>query len=189
MLRGIIVNRLGQRFVAEDSYYGVIGHHIAYLQQGTAYLIADANSALAPGSNKFRERGCGTLADLAAELQVPPGALEATVAYYNTHSEQRQDPLLRKAAGYLAPLRPPFIAYDLSVGSTFLPAHTFGGLCTDTDSRVLHVDGAPIPGLYAAGRTARGLPTAPYIASGLSLGDATFFGRRAGQHLVRYGRD
>lgn len=187
LLRGIIINRYGQRFVAEDSYYGVIGHNIAYLQHGTAYLIADVDCALDAGDNKFPERGRGTLADLAMHLQLSPDALEATMAYYNSHCEQGRDPQLHKASEHLSPLRPPFVAYDLSVGSTYFPAHTFGGLCTDIDSRVLHVDGEAIPGLYAAGRTARGLPTAPYMASGLSLGDATFFGRRAGRHLAKRG--
>ena len=41
-----------------------------------------------------------------------------------------------------------------------------------------------IPGLYAAGRTTSGLPTSPYIASGISVGDCTFFGRQAGIHAA-----
>ena len=61
-----------------------------------------------------------------------------------------------------------------------MPAHTFGGLHTTVDGQVLDGFGDAIPGLYAAGRTAAGLPAAPYIASGLSVGDCTFFGRRAG---------
>jgi 3-oxo-5alpha-steroid 4-dehydrogenase len=40
--------------------------------------------------------------------------------------------------------------------------------------------GEEIAGLFAAGRTTAGLPIAPYLASGLSVGDCTFFGRRAG---------
>ena len=52
------------------------------------------------------------------------------------------------------------------------------------DGCVLDGFGEPIPGLYAAGRTAAGLPTAPYLASGLSMGDCTFFGRRAGRSAV-----
>jgi 3-oxo-5alpha-steroid 4-dehydrogenase len=45
---------------------------------------------------------------------------------------------------------------------------------------VLHVSGAPIPGLFAAGRTASGLSAWGY-ASGVSLGDGSFYGRRAGR--------
>jgi 3-oxo-5alpha-steroid 4-dehydrogenase len=51
--------------------------------------------------------------------------------------------------------------------------------------QVVNVDGAPIVGLYAAGRTACGLPRwGEGYSSGMSLGDSTFFGRQAGQHAA-----
>jgi 3-oxo-5alpha-steroid 4-dehydrogenase len=75
----------------------------------------------------------------------------------------------------------------LSVASAFFPAHTFGGLRTTINGQVLDSFGEEIPGLYAAGRTTAGLPTAPYIASGLSVGDCTFFGRRAGRTAAAEG--
>ena len=53
------------------------------------------------------------------------------------------------------------------------------------DGQVLDAFGASIPGLYAAGRTSAGMPSAPYMASGVSIGDCTFFGRRAGRHAAR----
>jgi len=48
-------------------------------------------------------------------------------------------------------------------------------------------DGDPVPGLYAAGRTACGLPRwgAGY-SSGMSLGDCTFFGRMAGRQAATH---
>jgi 3-oxo-5alpha-steroid 4-dehydrogenase len=45
---------------------------------------------------------------------------------------------------------------------------------------VLDPEGRPIPGLFAAGRATSGLSVGGY-SSGLSLGDGTFFGRRAGR--------
>jgi 3-oxo-5alpha-steroid 4-dehydrogenase len=45
---------------------------------------------------------------------------------------------------------------------------------------VLHLDGTTIGGLYAAGRTTSGVCSFGY-ASGLSIGDSTFFGRLAGK--------
>ena len=66
--------------------------------------------------------------------------------------------------------------------STYTLRHatfTLGGLSTTVDGEVLTVDGAPIPGLYAAGRTTSGIAAGGYV-SGISLGDGTFFGRRAG---------
>ncbi|WP_255281816.1 FAD-binding protein [Actinomadura madurae] len=48
------------------------------------------------------------------------------------------------------------------------------------DGEVRDLSGEPIPGLYAAGRTASGIHGEGYV-SGTSLGDGTFFGRRAGR--------
>jgi 3-oxo-5alpha-steroid 4-dehydrogenase len=45
---------------------------------------------------------------------------------------------------------------------------------------VLDPEGDTIPGLFAAGRATSGLSVGGY-SSGLSLGDGTFFGRRAGR--------
>ncbi|MND93042.1 hypothetical protein D3C80_852180 [compost metagenome] len=61
---------------------------------------------------------------------------------------------------------------------------TVGGLRVDEDSgQVLRDDDTPIGGLYAAGRTAIGLPSHLYI-SGLSAADCIFSGRRAGAHVA-----
>ena len=47
------------------------------------------------------------------------------------------------------------------------------------------MDKEAIPGLYAAGRTSCGLPrTAAGYGSGMSVGDATYFGRVAGKHVA-----
>ena len=88
----------------------------------------------------------------------------------------------------MRPLEPPFGAYPTGAGGpdTFngLPlkaqGFTLGGLHTDLDSRVLSRAGEPIPGLFAAGRCTHGLHGDGYI-SGTSLGDGSFFGRRAGR--------
>jgi 3-oxo-5alpha-steroid 4-dehydrogenase len=48
------------------------------------------------------------------------------------------------------------------------------------DARVLDPGGRVIPGLYGAGRATWGVSAGSY-SSGLSLGDGTFFGRRAGR--------
>ena len=118
-------------------------------------------------------------------LDMPVGSLTQSVDYYNRYASQGRDPLLHKASEYLSPVsKAPFVAYDLSVDKAFFPAHTFGGLRTNTHSEVLDAWNAPIPGLYAAGRTTAGLPVAPYIASGISVGDGSFFGRIAGKNAA-----
>lgn len=182
-LAGLLINNVGQRFVAEDAYHGVLGHHIAFHQGGQAWLITDQFSTFGYDQDNFpmvaQSNSVGGLAD---QLRLPRGSLQNTVAYFNRFAARGEDPMFRKAAAFLRPLQaPPFQAWDLSVDKAFFPVHTFGGLHTSLDGEVISSFGEPIPGLYAAGRNTAGLPTAPYIASGLSLGDATFFGRRAGR--------
>jgi 3-oxo-5alpha-steroid 4-dehydrogenase len=183
VLSGILVNASGQRFISEESYHGVLGNAIAYHQQGRAWLITDRDSSFAFHQDNFLPVArANTIGDIAAELNFPKGALQQTVAYYNLHAANGEDPMFRKSPAYLRPLQgPPYTAWDVSVTQAFFPAHTFGGLHTTVDGQVLNSVGEIIPGLYAAGRSTAGIPTAPYIASGLSVGDCTFFGRRAGR--------
>jgi len=183
VLSGIVVNAAAQRFLPEDSYYGVLGDAIAFHQQGKAWLITDKASSYAQHQDSFLQVAEGdSIGQVAAQVGFPKGALQNTVAYYNLHAANGQDPQFRKSAPWLRPLQgPPYRAWDLSVSRAFFPAHTFGGLHTTVDGEVLNSFGDIIPGLYAAGRTTAGIPTAPYIASGLSVGDCTFFGRRAGR--------
>ncbi len=183
VLSGIVVNASGQRFLSEESYHGVLGDAIAYHQQGRAWLITDQRSAYSLHQDNFLPVARGSsIGDIAAQLGLPRGALQHTVAYYNRYAANGDDPMFHKSQAYLRPLQgPPYTAWDLGVADAFFPAHTFGGLHTTVDGQVLNSFGDEIPGLYAAGRTTAGLPTAPYIASGLSVGDCTFFGRRAGR--------
>ena len=81
-------------------------------------------------------------------------------------------------------MRSPFGAIEMPIQS--ISVFTAGGLDTTTDGHVLDLDGAPIPRLYAAGRTTSGLAVSGYV-SGLSLGDGTFFGRRAGRAAAGVG--
>lgn len=123
-----------------------------------------------------------TVSELEAEMGLPAGSLQATVELYNRHAEQGEDPLFHKRAEYLRPLRSPFGAIDLT-GAPYA-TFTLGGLVTSTEGEVVGPGGAPISGLFAAGRATSGIPTWGY-ASGTSLGDGTFFGRRAGQAAAR----
>ena len=64
------------------------------------------------------------------------------------------------------------------------PCITLGGLRTDgLSARVLREDGAPVSGLFAAGRSAAGICAGGYV-SGLSLADCVFSGRRAGRNAA-----
>ena len=189
VLKGIMVNRHGQRFVPEDSYYGVLGHEALFHQDGRGYLIVDADSDYpGPDYRVVVAQQADTVAELERKLEMAERALQQTVDYYNRFARKGQDPLLRKNEHYVGALvKPPFKAYSLNKENTFYAVLTFGGLHTNVDAQVIHAMGDPIPGLYAAGRTSAGLPVAPYHASGLSVGDGTFFGRRAGTHAAQRG--
>ncbi|MDT5133763.1 MAG: 3-oxo-5alpha-steroid 4-dehydrogenase, partial [Mycobacterium sp.] len=120
---------------------------------------------------------CESVADLEAEMGLPTGSLQTTVAAYNDGAARGEDPLLHKNPEWLRPIGTPVGAIDLR-GNT--GGFTLGGLHTSLAAEVLHVSGEPIPGLFAAGRATAGLAAWGY-ASGISLGDGSFYGRRAGR--------
>jgi 3-oxo-5alpha-steroid 4-dehydrogenase len=96
------------------------------------------------------------------------------------------DPLFHKAAKWLKPLtEPPFVALDCRIDHCFYASFTLGGLDTLPTGEVLDAERKVIGGLFAAGRTACGLPRwGEGYSSGLSLADATFFGREAGKRAA-----
>jgi 3-oxo-5alpha-steroid 4-dehydrogenase len=179
--RGVMVNAQGQRFVSEDTYYGRLGERALLHNDGRAWLILDDEIFEKP--EYFGEiAGVGeTFAELEAELKLPPGSLEATLSVYNRHAASGEDPVFGKNAEYLKPLdKPPYGAIDCTTDKALYAVFTLGGLRSDVDGRILDPAGDPIPGLYGAGRSTSGLSVGGY-SSGLSLGDGTFFGRRAGR--------
>jgi 3-oxo-5alpha-steroid 4-dehydrogenase len=105
--------------------------------------------------------------------------LESTVAQYNRHAEDHEDPVFHKHPRWVRPLRPPLGAIDLRLSAAPYAPFTLGGLETTVRGEVLDLGGDPIPGLFAAGRTTAGVCAQGY-ASGLSIGDSTMFGRFAG---------
>jgi 3-oxo-5alpha-steroid 4-dehydrogenase len=188
LVRGILVNARGQRFVAEDTYPGRVGQLTLYHQDDKAFLIIDDEAqeqALASQTPKLILRRpkwvCETVAELEGEIGLPNGSLQDTVAYYNAGAARGEDPLLHKKAQWLRPIGSPVAAIDLRRSTGGFP---LGGLRTSLAAEVLHVSGEPIPGLYAAGRCTSGLAAWGY-ASGISLGDGSFYGRRAGHFAAR----
>jgi 3-oxo-5alpha-steroid 4-dehydrogenase len=183
--RGILINAQGQRFINEDAYYGRLGEAALFHQNGRAWLVVDDEVFEEPDYVKRVAAVGETPAELERELALPEGSLAATLAVYNRFAKQSEDPLFGKQAEYLKPLtRPPYGAIDCTTEKAIYAAFTLGGLATDVDGRVLDPEGAPIPGLFAAGRATSGLSVGSY-SSGLSLGDGTFFGRRAGLAAAR----
>jgi 3-oxo-5alpha-steroid 4-dehydrogenase len=194
MVRGMMVNALGQRFINEDVYPGLFSSAAVKHQPSPWWVIVDqVGWESIPARDLWGVRplhAADTLADLESELGIPHGALQATVAAYNRHAARGEDPLCHKNVRWLRPLEPPFAALDPREGfargrdssprGTGAAGFTLGGLHTTLDGAVLDVSGAQIPGLFAAGRASAGIHGDGYV-SGTSLGDGTFFGRRAGR--------
>ena len=178
--RGILVNTQGQRFINEDAYYGRLGEWALYHHEGRAWLVCDDTVFEKPDYPRDLAAVAETSAELERELGLPPGSLDATLALYNRHAARGEDPVFHKHPDYVAPLtRPPYGAFDCTTGNSIYAAFTLGGLASDCDGCVLDPAGVPIPGLFGAGRATSGVSVGGY-SSGLSLGDGTFFGRRAG---------
>jgi 3-oxo-5alpha-steroid 4-dehydrogenase len=175
---GILINHLGRRFVNEDTYMGRAGQ--AAMQEAAVYLVLDEahmDNRRWPVPPTWAGE---TTAELEAEIGLPDGSLTSTLERYNAHAERGGDPDFGKRADRLSPLSPPLAVYDLGPHRFPNAVFTLGGLDTTTAGEVLDVDGSPIPGLFAAGRTTSGVAAHGYC-SGLSLGDGSLFGRIAGE--------
>ncbi|MGO1501182.1 MAG: FAD-dependent oxidoreductase [Marinobacter sp.] len=184
LIKGIFVNERGQRFINEDTYHGRVAHYVLRQPNGRAWLLVDNDIFARPLIQPdITVAAVGeTWEEVEQELELEAGSLAATVAEFNRHAAESSDPYFHKAEEWLRPLlTPPFAALSYCRGDIEGHAFTLGGLATQPTGEVLNADGQAIAGLFAAGRTACGLPRwGEGYSSGLSLGDSTFFGRQAG---------
>jgi tricarballylate dehydrogenase len=134
-----------------------------------------------------------TLRDLAAQIGVPARRLKKTVDAFNaaatgdaiSFDATRCDGLSTTGlappkSNWARPItKPPYLAWPL-VGAV---AYTFGGLATDTRTRLI-CDRGPLPGLFAAGEiTGHFYGTAPNAVAMLR---ALVYGRIAGREAVDF---
>jgi 3-oxo-5alpha-steroid 4-dehydrogenase len=205
LLRGVLVDRAGQRVCDESRYGAAIGEAVVTRHQGQAWLLIDqatlalARRQLRASTLWFQRLQAGylltagrisaaTLGGLATRAGIDPGGLAATLAAYNAAAAAgRADPAGKPADLACPQDRPPYSLIDCSVRPRLAypaPMLTLGGLAVaENTGQVRRADGTPVPGLYAAGRSAAGLCSRSYV-SGLSLADCVFSGRRAGQHAA-----
>jgi len=213
LVRGVLVGPGGKRICDESRYGAAIGDAIvrgggqAWLFVDRATLNTARRQVR--GSTLWFQRlqawyllflapvTGATIAGVAARAGVDPDGLAATVAAYNAAAghapagnaatADRSDPM-GKPPDLLAALdQPPYSLIDYSIRPRMLdpaPVLTLGGLVVAPETgAVLRADGTPVPGLYAAGRSAVGLCSRSYV-SGLSIADCVFSGRRAGRHAA-----
>jgi len=184
---GIFINSRGERFINEDCYHGRVGYYALHQDSKRIYLVISIEDY--SYYEKFNIMGADiagtgeTIAELEEELEIPEGRLQHTIEFYNKHAANGEDPLFHKSKDWLKPLEAPFAALDCTPGrGAIIPFFTLGGLDTLPTGEVLTPEGEVIPGLYGAGRNTCGVPrTSAGYGSGMSVGDATFFGRMAGK--------
>lgn len=185
-LCGVLVDGLGRRFVNEDSYIGRASDAILSRAGGVAHLIVDHSTYGQTQAMHKLVATEDTVEELERALELPEGVLVHTLEEYNRHARAGKDPLFDKAPKYLKPLEPPFGALDCSTAGSIFGVFTLGGLSVQPTGEVLDPEGNQLVGLYAAGRCTAGLcREGRNYASGLSIGEASFFGRLAGQRAAK----
>jgi len=203
LVRGLMVNVRGERFVNEDIYTGLLGNAILRQPEGKAWLVIDNETfyrtlkqCLPNGDGAFKAyklpallnfmfggtRKARSLTELADKCGFDREELERTVSGYNRACAEGGTDPGGKNPDYMRPLgKGPYRAVNSSIGNkySFPIFFTLGGLNVD-EGRGLVLDevGQPIKGLYAAGRAAVGICSENYF-SGMSLADCVYTGRRA----------
>jgi len=191
---GIFINSSGNRFVNEDSYGARIGYFCSQQDKQKAYLLIQ-NEDFSPSIYMDKLpiiAVADTFEELEKEAGFEPNTLSATAKKYNDYVNDGCDEAFRKDPQWLKEIcNPPYALIDYSFDAQRSPAYsqetgplmfTLGGLETLKTGEVLDKNGTIISKLFAAGRTTAGLPrTGKGYSSGMSVGDATFFGRMAGK--------
>lgn len=206
--RSIMVNRAGRRFVNEACDYNSMAGAFHYLDprggyvNDSAWIVFDSVHlqrygflGVAPGEpvpDWFCESA--DLAELGAKTGIDADGLIRTIDEWNRHVAAGFDPDFGRGSstydGYwgddqattlagktLGPIdTAPYYAVPVRVGAM----GTKGGPRTDHDGCVLHVNGEPIGGLFAAGNAMAGVTGRAYGGAGGTIGPAMVFGYRAG---------
>ena len=209
----IMVNDDGVRFTNEAANYNALGNafHVVDVPRFTyinhpAWLVFDhhflsryglaGHRPPAPAPDWIIE--APTIAELAEPMGVSARALRATVERWNGNVAAGSDPDFRRGEshhdrawgdpafggtrrGTLGPVdSPPYYAVRVRCGAL----GTKGGPRTDTQGRVLDVDGNVIEGLYAAGNAMGSVMGMTYGGHGGTLGPGLVFGYLSGRHAA-----
>jgi len=200
---GIMINALGERFVDEGADF----RNYTYAKYGRVILMQPGQFAWQVFDRKVipmlrdeyrikqvTKARADTLEELTNKLaDVDAAKALETIRTYNkaVMTEVPFDPNVKDGCGTRGLTipksnwantidEPPFEAYAVTCGITF----TFGGLKIDTSARVIDVEGAPIPGLFAAGELVGGIFYFNY-PGGTGLMNGAVFGRIAGASAGR----
>ncbi|MEM7127615.1 MAG: FAD-dependent tricarballylate dehydrogenase TcuA [Chloroflexota bacterium] len=199
---GLIINKEGKRFVDEGAdfrnyTYAKYGREVLKQTDSIAYHVFDGQVADLLRS-EYREEICtkfesDTLEGLVDQMDVDGVQFMQTIHEYNLAVQDGEfNPQIldgKGAVGITPPksnwantiAEPPFLAFPVTCGLTF----AFGGVKVTTSAQVVNEEGAPIPGLFAAGEMVGGLFYHNY-PGGSGLASGAVFGRIAGTSAARY---
>ena len=173
------VNELRNRY--EQSMAIIkLGHPVICITdaEGAKHSLEKDQSKLKPAIVAHR-----TISDIAGAYGMDPKRLEETVDNYNKGVGRRVDSYGKPLRDDLRPIAtPPFYTVRLWPKVHYC----MGGLHINDQAQVMHVDGNPIEGLYAAGEITGGVHGADRLGSCGTLDDLTF-GRIAGRSAVTFG--
>jgi 3-oxo-5alpha-steroid 4-dehydrogenase len=205
-VKGILVGPSGQRICNEMLYGAQVGERMMREHNGKAWVIIDDATYKAAFDDLTLKKGlwfhvllgwfylllgskkANSVRALAIKLGIDPEAMHNTVNAYNHIANSDEADPMGKPKEYMLPIGDaPYHAINVSYDYFYVscPSLTLGGLKVNEESGlVLKQDGTDIKGLYAAGRTAVGIPSRGYV-SGLSIADCIFSGRRAARHASK----
>jgi len=203
---GVLVGDTGKRVCNEMLYGAKVGHEIMKDHNGKAWVILDEHHYKQARQDLTLEKGlwfhvmlgymylfmgrkkANSIGALAKKLSINPQNLEETLGDYNAMAKSYELDPMGKPKDYVKPIEQgPFYAINASYDYYWVSATslTMGGLVVNEETgEVLNQDNQEIKGLYAAGRTAVGIPSRGYV-SGLSIADCVFSGRRAARHIAQ----
>lgn len=188
----VYVNKMGKRFVNEMERRDVVS--MAQIKTGTKPTYSIFNEEMIPkmGTKEEVEKGiqkgrfirAETLADLAAQLQIPADVFQETISNHNKYLAEGKDPEFgRQFTKAMIPLtNGPFYA----IAQWPAVHHTMGGLRIDKDAQVIDIWGNPIQKLFAAGEVTGGIHGANRLG-GNAIPDCIVFGRIAGVNANKAG--
>ena len=171
---------------------GAPGPVQAFMDHGADFVIERELDALVRRMNKLTGENLIDESELRREIEARdreirnPFTKDSQVTAIRGARKYLGDKLIRVATPHrlLDPKSGPLIAVRLNI----LTRKTLGGLETDLDARVLTEDGAPLPGVYAAGEAAGfgGGGVHGYRSlEGTFLGGCLFSGRTAGRAAAK----
>ena len=195
---GIVVNKHADRFYdeGEDIWpkrYAIWGRLVAAQPDQIAYIIFDSSVVTSFMPTLFPPIAGGTVAELAAKLNLDAAALEKTVTDFNAAVQPgtfdhtilddcRTEGITPAKTHWARKIEtPPYLAYPVRPGITF----TYLGTRVNRQSRMLMKDGKPSANMFAAGEIMAGNVLGKGYAAGIGMTIGSVFGRIAGREAAQ----